>query len=54
LQRGWITIGDVETYYNVGVRVHMDQLGMVDAASTISITAADEYLTTNPFDASKA
>ncbi|MEB2776009.1 SusD/RagB family nutrient-binding outer membrane lipoprotein [Algoriphagus sp. D3-2-R+10] len=52
--RGWINVGDVETYYNAGVRAHMDQLGTVDEASSIAPSAVEAYLTANPFDASKA
>lgn len=53
-QRGWITSSTVESYYNAGVKAHMDQLGTVDEAASISPSAADAYLTANPFDPSKA
>lgn len=53
-QRGWISSGDVASYYNAGVRAHMEQLGTVDPASSIAPAAADAYLAANPFDASKA
>lgn len=53
-QRGWITVGTVEDYYIAGVKAHMEQLGTVDAASSIAPAAADAYLAANPFDASKA
>ncbi|REG83114.1 SusD/RagB family nutrient-binding outer membrane lipoprotein [Algoriphagus antarcticus] len=53
-QRGWITSETVESYYTAGVRAHMDQLGIVDVASSISTAAVDAYLAANPFDASKA
>ncbi len=52
--RGWITTGDVESYYNAGVRAHMEQLGFVDENSTIPSDEVDAYLAANPFDASKA
>ncbi|MBN7815467.1 SusD/RagB family nutrient-binding outer membrane lipoprotein [Algoriphagus pacificus] len=53
-QRGWITSGTVESYYNAGIRAHMDQLGTVDPGSAIAPTAVDAYLAENPFDASMA
>lgn len=53
-QRGWITSGTVESYYNDGVRAHMDQLGTVDEGSAISSAAVDAYLLANPFDESNA
>lgn len=52
--RGWINSGDVESYYNAGVRAHMVQLGTVNELSSIPVSAIDAYLTANPFDASKA
>ena len=52
--RGWITTGDVESYYNAGVRAHMEQLGFVDENSAIPSDEVDAYLAANPFDASKA
>lgn len=53
-QRGWINSGDVESYYNAGVRAHMGQLGTVNEASAIASSAVESYLMANPFDASKA
>ncbi|WP_339706818.1 SusD/RagB family nutrient-binding outer membrane lipoprotein [Algoriphagus aquimarinus] len=53
-ERGWITAGTVESYYNAGVKAHMDQLGRVDAGSVIAPAAADAYLAANPFDEAKA
>jgi hypothetical protein len=52
--RGWINTGEVESYYNAGVRAHMNQLGTVDEAASIAPAAADAYLAANPFDAMKA
>lgn len=52
--RGWITTGDVESFYNAGVRAHMEQLGFVDENSAIPSDEVDAYLASNPFDASKA
>lgn len=53
-QRGWISTGDVESYYLEGVRAHMEQLGMVDENSAIPSNEIDAYLNSNPFDSSKA
>ncbi|MBN3582946.1 SusD/RagB family nutrient-binding outer membrane lipoprotein [Algoriphagus aestuarii] len=53
-QRGWITSGTVESYYNAGVKAHMEQLGMVDENSTIAPSAIEAYLAENPFDSSAA
>ena len=53
-QRGWISSGDVESYYNAGVKAHMDQLGTVDPGSFIAPAAADAYLAANPFEAANA
>lgn len=52
--RGWITSGTVESYYNDGVRAHMDQLGAVDEESAIPSVAVEAYLVANPFDESIA
>ncbi|MEB2782092.1 SusD/RagB family nutrient-binding outer membrane lipoprotein [Algoriphagus persicinus] len=52
--RGWINAGDVESYYNAGVRAHMDQLGTVDEGASIAPEAEDAYLIANPFEPSKA
>ena len=32
-QRGWITTGTVQGYYDAGVRAHMEQMATYDAAS---------------------
>ncbi len=53
-QRGWISSGDVESYYNAGVKAHMDQLGTVDPGSFIAPAAADAYLAANPFEVANA
>lgn len=53
-ERGWITSATVEEYYNAGVRAHMNQLGTVDEASSISPAAITEYLAENPFDPAMA
>ena len=53
-ERGWISTGTVEEYYNSGVRAHMNQLGTVDEASAISISEINDYLQENPFNPAMA
>lgn len=52
-QRGWVT-GSAEDYYKKGVRAHMEQMALYDAASAIAPSAIDAYLTANPYNAGKA
>lgn len=52
--RGWITSGDVEYYYNTGIKAHMAQLGSVIETSAISTDEAEAYLAENPFDSTNA
>ena len=52
-QRGW-TSGTAASFYNAGVKAHMDQLKQYDALATISAAAQDAYLLANPFNASTA
>ncbi|MEM7655176.1 MAG: SusD/RagB family nutrient-binding outer membrane lipoprotein [Bacteroidota bacterium] len=51
--RGWIS-GDAATFYEAGVRAHMEQMGEYDPASAIETAAADAYLTANPYDEANA
>jgi hypothetical protein len=52
--RGWITGGNAaaSTYFTSGIKAHMDQMALYDAASTISASARDIYATANPLDVS--
>ena len=52
-QKGWIT-GSAATYYNAGVKAHMDQMAKYDVTATIPVASQDAYLAANPFDAAKA
>jgi hypothetical protein len=52
-QRGWIT-GSPATYYNAGVKAHMDQMAKYDVTATIPVASQDAYLVANPFDPTKA
>ncbi|MGB3775099.1 MAG: SusD/RagB family nutrient-binding outer membrane lipoprotein [Leeuwenhoekiella sp.] len=51
--RGWVT-GDPATYFNAGVRAHMELMEQYDPASQIPSAAIDTYLAENPFDATNA
>lgn len=51
--RGWIS-GDAETFYNEGVRAHMQLMVTYDAEVEITAEEMDTYLTENPFDAGNA
>jgi hypothetical protein len=53
-QRGWITGTTAETFFNKGVKLHMEQLAIYDANSAISATAIDAYQKVNPYNASTA
>jgi hypothetical protein len=53
-QRGWITGTSAETFYNKGVRLHIEQMALYDANSAVPAASIDAYLKANPYDASKA
>jgi hypothetical protein len=53
-QRGWITTGTADGYYNAGVTLHMQQMASYDAASTVAAGDITTYLTNNPFNAATA
>lgn len=44
--RGWITTGTAESYYQAGIRAHMEQLGTIDALAVIPAASIDAYLST--------
>lgn len=52
-ERGWIT-GDPATYYEAGVRGHMDQMAQYDPTAAISVADEDAYMLANPFDPANA
>jgi hypothetical protein len=52
--RGWISTGNVQDYYEAGVRAHMQQLASYDPGSEVPAGAINAYLAANPFDASMA
>jgi hypothetical protein len=53
-QRGWITAGTVQGYYDAGVTLHMQQMASYDAGSAIAAGDITTYLTNNPFDPARA
>ncbi|MFN4147157.1 MAG: SusD/RagB family nutrient-binding outer membrane lipoprotein [Runella sp.] len=53
-QRGWITGTTAETFYNRGVRLHMEQMALYDANSAVPAAAISAYLTENPYRAATA
>jgi len=52
-QRGYIS-GDPKTFYEAGVRAHMNQMAQFDVSATIPAASQEAYLAANPYDASKA
>lgn len=53
-QRGWITGTTAETFFNKGVRLHLEQMALYDANSAVPAASIDAYLKANPYDATKA
>lgn len=53
-QRGWITTGTVQGYYEAGVRANMEQMATYDAASSVAPGDIVTYLAGNPFNAGTA
>lgn len=49
--RGWITTGTAAQYFSDGIKAHMDQMAVYDAACTISTLARDTYVSANPLNA---
>jgi len=42
-QRGWITGTNAETFFNRGVKLHLEQMALYDANSSVSASAIDAY-----------
>ncbi|AYQ32264.1 SusD/RagB family nutrient-binding outer membrane lipoprotein [Runella sp. SP2] len=53
-QRNWVTGTSAETYYNRGVRLHMEQMALFDANSAVAAADIDTYLKANPYVAATA
>lgn len=51
--RGWVS-GPAETFFNNGVRAHMEQIADYDAGSAIAAEDIDAYLSANPFNSNDA
>lgn len=51
--RGYVS-GTPGTFYNAGVRGHMDQMKQFDASVVISTASQDAYLSANPYNPAKA
>jgi hypothetical protein len=49
--RGWITTGTAQQYYADGIRAHMDQMAIHDAASAVDPAAKEAYVAANPLTA---
>jgi hypothetical protein len=52
--RGWIATGTVAEYFEAGIRAHMEQMELFDAASAVDSGDIDTYVTNNPFDPASA
>lgn len=52
--RGWITAGTEQQYYDAGVTAHMLQMASYDAASTIPAASISAYLAANPYSSATA
>lgn len=53
-QRGWITEGTIEEYYNAGVKANMEQMAAYDATMAVSPSAVQSYLAANPLNTATA
>lgn len=53
-QRGWITAGTAQGYYEAGIRANMEQMASYDPASAILAGAIQPYIEANPFSAATA
>jgi len=53
-QRGWITGTTAASFYEAGVRAHMDQMAQYDVTATIPAASQDAYMLAHPFDPAQA
>ena len=49
--RGWITTGTAEQYFSEGIKNHMDQMALFDAACAVAPADRDAYIAANPLSA---
>jgi hypothetical protein len=52
-QKGWIS-GTAESFFNAGVKAHMEQMKQYDVLATIPAESQDAYLLANPFNPDNA
>ncbi len=52
--KGWITTSTAQGYYSAGMRAHMEQMALYDAAAAVSAPAIQTYLDASPLDDAKA
>jgi hypothetical protein len=46
--KGWVTTGNAGDYFAEGIRAHMNQMALVDAACAVDPAARDAYIAANP------
>ena len=51
--KGWITAGNAADYFAEGIRAHMNQMALVDAACAVDPAARDAYIAANPLVSGK-
>ena len=51
--KGWITTGNAGDYFAEGIRAHMNQMALVDAACAVDPAARDAYIAANPLVSGK-
>ncbi len=51
--RGWVTAGNAADYFAEGIRAHMNQMALVDAACAVDPAARDAYIAANPLVSGK-
>ncbi|HEX8060764.1 MAG TPA: SusD/RagB family nutrient-binding outer membrane lipoprotein, partial [Cyclobacteriaceae bacterium] len=49
--RGWVS-GTAAQYFSTGVKAHMDQMALYDAAATVAASDRDNYVAAHPLDVS--
>lgn len=51
--RGWITTGTAAEYFTAGIKAHMDQMAMYDAASAVAAADRDAYAAAHVLEAGR-
>ena len=54
VQRGWITTGTAQGYFNAGVTAHMEQMASYDAAAAVPAASITVPFAANPYNAATA